>query len=251
LLQHNTLQQFPHAVQTLLRVEIRMEAKQFLQNVKNQLDTHILFSDRFIQHFEGMHIFERSKAQMFAELYYPHILRTRLYQASTLGIVQDEKIQFVLAEIVHDEYGLGDEAQSHMQLYRNFMQGVGCEVLAAENYEIIPELKKYISEMEELTRNGDWLSAVAAVGIASEWPIPKYYTSLLKGFRKIPNIQEKDLELFTSHVTLDVEHSRMIEEAVLPHLETASQQNRFMQGININMNARRKLLDALYERVFV
>jgi len=227
-----------------------MEARQFLQNVKSQLDTHALFSDRYIQHFESMQIFERPKAQLFAELYYPHILRTRLYQASTLGLVKDERIQFVLAEIVHDEYGLGDEAQSHMQLYRNFMQGIGCEVLAAEHCEIIPELKQYISEMEQLTRNGDWLSAVAAVGIASEWPIPKYYTALLKGFRKIPNIQEKDLALFTSHVTLDVEHARMIEEAVLPHVVTSSQQHRFMQGIDINMRARRKLHDGLYQRVF-
>ena len=227
-----------------------MEAQQFLQHVKSQLDTHDLFNDRFIQHFESMQVFERPKAQIFAQLYYPHILRTRLYQASTLGIVQDEKIQFVLAEIVHDEYGLGDAQRSHMQLYRNFMAGVGCKVSAAESYEIIPALQEYISVMENLTRNGDWLSAVAAVGVASEWPIPKFYTALLKGFRKIANIHEKDLELFTSHVTLDVEHSRMIEEAVLPHLVTSSQQDRFMQGIDINICARRKLHDALYECVF-
>jgi pyrroloquinoline-quinone synthase len=228
-----------------------MEAKEFLQSVKSQLDQHALFSDRLIQHFENMEVFDREKAQTFAELYYPHILRTRLYQASTLGIVQDEVIQFVLAEIVHDEYGLGDVTRSHMQLYRNFMRGVGCNVMPAEQYEIIPELQDYIDVMEQLTRNGDWLSAVAAVGIASEWPIPKYYTCLLNGFRKIPSIEDKDIELFTSHVTLDIEHSRMIEEAVLPHLVTTSQQQRFMQGIEINMDARQKLHEALYERVFV
>ena len=227
-----------------------MEAKQFIQHVKDQLDQHALFSDQLIVHFENMPVFEREKAKTFAELYYPHILRTRLYQASTLGIVQDENIQFVLAEIVHDEYGLGDSSRSHMQLYRNFMQGVGCTLAAALDYPIIPALQDYIHIMEQLTRNGDWLSAIAAVGIASEWPIPKYYTYLLRGFRKIPGIKERDLALFTSHVTLDVEHSGMIEAAVLPHLITSSQQERFMQGIEINMTARRSLHDALYECVF-
>ncbi len=231
-------------------VEERMEAKQFLQNVKDQLDQHALFSDPLIVQFENMSIFDRERAKTFAELYYPHILRTRLYQASTLGIVEDESLQFVLAEIIHDEYGLGDSSQSHMQLYRNFMQGVGCKVAVAQDYPIIPALQDYIHIMEQLTRNGDWLSAIAAVGIASEWPIPKYYSCLLRGFRKIPGIKELDLELFTSHITLDVEHSGMIEEAVLPHLVTSSQQKRFMHGIEINMNARRLLHDALYERVF-
>ena len=38
-------------------VEERMEAKQFLQNVKDQLDQHALFSDPLIVQFENMSIF--------------------------------------------------------------------------------------------------------------------------------------------------------------------------------------------------
>ena len=194
--------------------------------------------------------FEINRAQKFAELYYPHILRTRLYQANTLGITPDENIQYVLSEILYDEYGQGNLEVSHMQLYRNFMIAIGIEIKDSSSYSVIPELQMYISTMEQLTRNGDWLSAVAAVGVASEWPIPKYYSLLLKGLRKIPGITELDLELFAGHVELDVEHSKMIEQSVLPYLDDERNQKRFTQGVSINMQARRVFHAGLYREIF-
>jgi len=189
-------------------------------------------------------------ARKFAELYYPHILRTRLYQANALGICPDENIQFVLSDILHDEYGLGEIEHSHMQQYRNFMLALGLSIKPASEYTLLPELQLYISTMEQLTRNGDWLEAVAAVGVASEWPIPKYYSLLLEGLRNIPGIEEQYLELFSGHVELDVGHSRLIEQALLPYLNDEQNQARFTRGIDINMNARRILHQGLYREIF-
>jgi len=227
-----------------------MNAMDFLVWMKQDLLEHDLFADPFITKFASIKELDPVKACRFAELYYPHILRTRLYQASALGICPDENIQFVLSEILHDEYGLGDIQQSHMQQYRNFMLALGLDIKPAEQYEIIPELQMYISTMEQLTRNGDWLEAVAAVGVASEWPIPKYYGLLLKGLRTIPGIQENHLQLFSGHVELDIEHSELIEHALLPYVGDARNQKRFTRGVAINMNARRVLHGGLYRAIF-
>lgn len=227
-----------------------MQAKEYMNKAKDSLLQHELFSDPFIQTFSNLDQFELASARRFAELYYPHILRTRLYQANALGICPDENIQFVLSDILHDEYGLGEIKHSHMQQYRNFMAALGLSIKAASEYILIPELKLYISTMEQLTRNGDWLEAVAAVGVASEWPIPKYYSLLLKGLRNIPGIEEQHLELFSGHVELDVEHSRLIEQALLPYLHDKGNQARFTRGIEINMNARRTLHQGLYREIF-
>lgn len=232
------------------QIETPMNARDFLHKTKYELENHAMFADPYMLAFEHMEIFDIECAQRFATLYYPHILRTRLYQASTLGLLEDEALQFVLAEILDDEYGQGDITRSHMELYRNFMRAVGCEILPVHEYQIIPELADYIESMQALTRNGDWLSAVAAVGIASEWPIPRYYSCLLAGLKKIPDIEIHSLELFSGHISLDVEHSRMIEEAVLPHLSNSTNQQRFSAGIEINMRLRRKLHAGLYREVF-
>jgi len=227
-----------------------MQGKVYLQTLKEQMLSHEMFEDPFIKKISELAHFEIDNAQKFAELYYPHILRTRLYQANALGITPDENIQYVLSDILYDEYGRGDLEKSHMQLYRNFMQATGVKIKDSASYDIIPELQMYISTMEQLTRNGDWLTAVAAVGVASEWPIPKYYSLLLKGLRKIPGINETDLELFSGHVELDIEHANMIEQSVLPYLDDEKNQQRFTQGIGINMEARRVLHAGLCREVF-
>ena len=227
-----------------------MTGDKFLKQVKEDLLNHELFEDSFIQTMNSLDIFEIDKAKKFAQLYYPHILRTRLYQASTLGITPDENLQFVLAEILYDEYGNGDNRLSHMELYRKFMRGLNVTIHSEESYPIIPELDDYINVMQNLTRNGDWVSAIAAVGVASEWPIPKYYKILLDGFRKIPGIQDESLELFIGHIELDLEHSRLIEDAIKPYLESEDNQRKFSEGIAMNMNARRKFHEGLFREVF-
>lgn len=227
-----------------------MNGKEFLVKEKDKLLDHPLFTDSYITTVSTLQKFETSKARRFALLYYPHILRTRLYQANTLGITPDENIQFVLSEILYDEYGLGNPKNSHMQQYRKFMYALGIAPNELVTQEIIPELEMYISTMMHLTQSNNWLAAVAAVGVASEHPIPKYYSLLLKGLRKIPGISEADLELFIGHIELDVEHSRQIENSLLPYLDNIDNQRKFIRGIEINMNARRVLHNGLYREIF-
>lgn len=227
-----------------------MNGRKFIALEKNKLLNHPLFNDKFITTFSSQDPFDCNKAKQFARLYYPHVLRTRLYQANTLGISPDENIQFVLSEILHDEYGLGKLECSHMEQYRKFMYALGFKQEEIEEQEIIPELQMYISSMMQLTQGGDWLAAVAAVGVASEHPIPKYYSLLLKGLRTIPGLGDSDLELFIGHIELDVEHSRLVEESIIPYLDDRDNQARFSRGIKINMDARRVFHAGLYRDVF-
>ena len=93
---------------------MQVQGKVYLKNLKEQLLLHPMFDDAFIKKISNLPHFEINRAQKFAELYYPHILRTRLYQANTLGITPDENIQYVLSEILYDEYGQGNLEVSHM-----------------------------------------------------------------------------------------------------------------------------------------
>jgi pyrroloquinoline-quinone synthase len=227
-----------------------LKAKEFLETQKTELLQHSLFGDPFVTTISTLNEFALPKAQRFAQLYYPHILRTRLYQANALGICPDEQLQGVLSNILHDEYGLGDLSQSHMQQYRKFMQALGVTPAPAEQLEIIPELQMYISTMMRLTQSENWMSAVAAVGVASEYAIPKYYGLLLQGLRKIKGITDDDLTLFVGHITLDLDHAQQIEDAILPYLDDKDNQNKFVQGIQLNMNARKVFHVGLFREIF-
>lgn len=227
-----------------------MNGKEFLIKEKYKLLNHPLFTDPYITTVSSLKFFELLKAKRFALLYYPHILRTRLYQANTLGITPDENIQFVLSEILHDEYGLGNPKHSHAQQYRKFMYALGLRPSELVTQVIIPELEMYISTMMHLTQSNSWLTAVAAVGVASEHPIPKYYSLILNGLKNIPGISEADLELFIGHIELDIEHSKQIDNSLLPYLDDIDNQRKFKKGIEISMNARRVFHSGLFREIF-
>jgi pyrroloquinoline-quinone synthase len=225
-------------------------AADFLRQLDSEIHAHPFLTDPFMKRMSTPGAISREQARRFAVLYYPHIFRTRLYQANTLGISPDESIQFVLAEILYDEYGNGDKSRSHPAIYRKFMRAL--EVPQSE-YSIeprFPELVQYIDAMMHLTQSGDWLAAAAAVGIASEWPIPKYYGDLLIGLRSVPGIAEDDLELFTSHIGIDEHHSAMMHEALAPYAESANEQLRIRAGVAANLDARRVMLQGLNRLVF-
>jgi pyrroloquinoline-quinone synthase len=227
-----------------------LKGSEFLKQEKKKLLNHAFFCDNFITTISSIETFNRSKAKIFARLYYPHILRTRLYQANTLGITPDENIQFVLSEILHDEYGLGKIEYSHMEQYRKFMYALEFERKEIDKQIIIPELQMYINTMMRLTQSENWLTAVAAVGVASEHTIPKYYKLLLKGLRKIPEMNDNALELFIGHIELDLEHSKLIEDALLPYLDNKHNQDKFSEGLKINMDARRVFHAGLHREIF-
>ncbi|UJS23467.1 TenA family transcriptional regulator [Thiothrix winogradskyi] len=226
-----------------------MNAPVFLQELKERVNAHPFLRHPFLQQFSTQPL-TFAQARTFALLYYPHILRTRLYQANALGVTPDERIQAVLADILYDEYGNGDPSKSHMEVYRKLLRAVDCSPEEITNPPITPEQQGYIDTMMRITQGTDWLAAVGVAGIAGEWPIPPYYRLLLTGLRTVPGLDDDALELFIGHIDLDIEHSRMIEEAIMPHLETRAGQDSLWRGINLNLNARIVQLNGLQREVF-
>lgn len=225
-------------------------AAAFMQQLKQEVLTHPFLTHPFLKQLAAKPL-TRAQGKQFALLYYPHILRTRLYQANALGVTPDENLQFVLAEILYDEYGNGNLKKSHMEIYRNFMRAVGVTEVEVVNPYIMPELQGYIDTMMRISQSTHWLAAVAAVGIAGEWPIPLYYQSLLNALRTIPDITDNDLQLFIEHIDLDIEHSGMVEQALMAHASDVEAQKQIRHGVMLNLNARLVLLNGLQREMFI
>ena len=226
-----------------------MNAPVFLQELKERVNNHPFLRHPFLQQFSTQPL-TFAQARTFALLYYPHILRTRLYQANALGVTPDERIQAVLADILYDEYGNGNPANSHMEVYRKLLRALDFSETVMANAPITPEQQGYIDTMMRVTQGTDWLAAVGVAGIAGEWPIPPYYRMLLTGLRTVPGITEDALELFVGHIELDIHHSHIVEEAIMPHLETREGQASLWRGIELNLNARLVQLNGLQREVF-
>jgi pyrroloquinoline-quinone synthase len=80
--------------------------------------------------------------------------------------------------------------------------------------------------------------------------VPPIYVRLVEGLKKATGLPEDALEIFTSHVTMDVTHARIMMEAVAPYAESEEGQKRVREGTLRSLDARSVMLDGLYKAVY-
>ncbi|MDP8951190.1 MAG: iron-containing redox enzyme family protein [Actinomycetota bacterium] len=227
-----------------------MNSQEFLQRLKREVIGHPALVHPFLERFgEGDASEEGVRA--FAIQYYRHVRVSRLYLAALISNCgHDERLQLALAEILFDEYGHLDPEETHPAVYRRFLVALGLTEEEWEAPTTIPEIQLYISAHRELTRDPDVRLGLGALGPASEWPVPPIYVRLTEGLKKAVDLPDEALEIFTSHVTMDVAHARIMMEAIAPYTETEQGQEKVREGAMRSLDARSVMLDGLYKAVY-
>ncbi len=227
-----------------------MDSGEFLEKLKREVIGHPALVHPFLERFGDGDVSEEG-VRTFAVQYYRHVRVSRLYLASLISNCgHDEKLQLALAEILFDEYGHLNPQETHPALYRRFLIALG---LAEEEWEApptIPEIQLYVSAHRELTRDLDFRLGLGAMGPASEWPVPPIYVRLSEGLKKATDLSEEALEIFTSHVTMDVTHARIMMDAIVPYAGSEEGRNKVREGAMRSLDARSVMLDGLYKAVY-
>ena len=227
-----------------------MNSDEFLQRLKREVIGHPALVHPFLGRF-GEGDTSEEGVRVFAIQYYRHVRVSRLYLASLISNCgDDEKLQLSLAEILFDEYGHLKPEETHPALYRRFLTALGIIEEEWEAPPTIPEIQLYISAHRELTRDPDIRLGLGALGPASEWPVPPIYVRLTEGLKKAADLPDEALEIFTSHVTMDVTHARIMMEAIAPYTETEEGQKEVREGAMRSLDARSVMLDGLYKAVY-
>lgn len=227
-----------------------MDSREFLEKLKREVIGHPALTHPFLERFaEGDADEEGVRA--FAIQYYRHVRVSRLYLAALIsGCRDDEGLQLTLAEVLMDEYGGLNPEETHPALYRRFLKAL---YLSEEEWlepRTLPEIEAYISVHYEMCRDRDVRLGLGAMGPAGEWPVPPIYAKLSGGLRKAAGLDDHDLEIFISHVTMDVEHARIMMEATEPYVGDEEGQRRVREGAMRSLDARSVMLDGLYRAVY-
>ena len=227
-----------------------MNSGDFLEGLKREVISHPALTHPFLERF-GDGEADAGGVREFAIQYYRHVRVSRLYLAALISNCRDdENLQLALAEILVDEYGHLNPAETHPALYRRFLHALDINEEEWETPATLPEIEAYVSVHYELCRNPDFRLGLGALGPASEWPVPPIYVRLSEGLKKSADVAEDDLEIFTSHVTMDVTHARIMMEAIAPYAEDGEGQRKVRYGTLRSLNARSIMLDGLYRAVF-
>jgi len=227
-----------------------MNSDEFLQRLKREVIGHPALTHPFLQRF-GEGDASEEGVRTFAIQYYRHVRVSRLYIAALISSCRDdEALQLALAGILFDEYGHLNPDETHPALYRRFLKALGITEEEWEASRTLPEIELYIENHYALCRHPDVRLGLGALGPASEWPVPPIYVRLAEGLKRSAGLPDEALEIFTSHVTMDVEHARIMMDAVAPYAGDEEGQKRVREGAMRSLDARSVMLDGLYKAVY-
>ena len=230
--------------------EAQVGSEEFLERLKREVIGHPALVHPFLERF-GEGDVSAEGVRTFAIQYYRHVRVSRLYLAALISNCgHDEKLQLALAEILFDEYGHLNPGETHPALYRRFLKALGITEEEWEAPTTLPEIQLYISAHRELTGDPDVRLGLGTLGPASEWPVPPIYVRLVEGLKKATDLPDETLEIFTSHVTMDVTHARIMMEAVVPYAEDEEGQKKVREGAMRSLDARSVMFDGLYKAVY-
>ena len=227
-----------------------MNPQEFLGQLKREVIGHPALVHPFLERF-GEGDADESGVRTFAIQYYRHVRVSRLYLAALISSCrEDERLQLALAEILFDEYGHLNPEETHPALYRRFLRALGVTEEEWEEPRTLPEIQLYIERHYALSRHPDVRLGLGALGPASEWPVPPIYVKITEGLKRSAGLPEEALEIFTSHVTMDVTHARIMMEAIAPYAGDEEGQGRVREGALASLDARSVMLDGLYRAVY-
>lgn len=227
-----------------------MDSGEFLERLKRDVIGHPALTHPFLARFGDGDATEEG-VRTFAVQYYRHVRVSRLYLAALISnCANDEPLQLALAEILFDEYGHLNPDETHPALYRRFMTALGITKEEWEASQTLPEIQLYISAHRELSSHPDIRLGLGALGPASEWPVPPIYARLGEGLKRATELTDADIEIFNSHVTMDVEHARIMMDSIAPYAESEEGQSRVREGTMRSLDARSVMLDGLYRAVY-
>lgn len=227
-----------------------MDAGEFLGRLKREVIGHPALTHPFLERF-GDGDADAEGVRRFAVQYYRHVRVSRLYLAALISNCgHDEALQLALAEVLMDEYGHLNPEETHPALYRRFLTALGITEEEWEEPPTLPEIQLYITAHRELSGHPDFRLGLGALGPASEWPVPPIYVRLAEGLKKSAGLSEEALEIFTSHVTMDVTHARIMMDAIAPYAEDEEGQQKVREGATRSLDARSVMLDGLYREVY-
>ena len=224
--------------------------EEFLGRLKREVIGHAALTHPFLERF-GEGDASEEGVRTFAIQYYRHVRVSRLYLAALISNCRDDEgLQLALAGILFDEYGHLNPEETHPALYRRFLKALGITEQEWEAPRTLPEIELYIETHYALCRHPDIRLGLGALGPASEWPVPPIYVRLSEGLKKSAGLPDEALEIFTSHVTMDVIHARIMMVAVAPYAEDEEGQRRVWEGAMRSLDARSVMLDGLYKAVY-
>lgn len=136
-----------------------------------------------------------------------------------------------LVQNLYEEYGEMSEGRDHPSLCRNFGRALGMSVEELEAGPILDCTRRFIDYAFEVTRTKHYVESLAAIGIALEGVSARGAPMVGAALRQHYGMAEKEIEFFTAHCEMDIEHSQKTLDLVVKHATTPEARERVKRAV--------------------
>lgn len=228
--------------------------KQYLQGLHEDIKRHPAINHSFLE-MVGSRKFKKSTWLAFAQQLYPHVHFFIPYMEEMLLTTFDMNAKLIVAKILLDEYGEDAGGKSHPELFRKFVRA--CDPTptgsVANDASLLstPLDASTVSLVEthmNLCRDEPFLVSIGAIGQAHEYAIAFLFPPLVKGMQ-LAGFEPNEIEFFSLHVDHDVEHSSMLEDAMVKLAQTDADREQIRRGTMASLAARAELWTGMQRRM--
>lgn len=195
---------------------------EFLEQLKRDVFSHEAVNHPFLERFSKGNLSEE-QVKTFAIHYYRHAKMFSHYIANIIPKIPHEKDRIVMVKNLMEEYGNLNPEKTHPSLFRKFLSVLELKKADWKRFKPIPEVTNFVDRITMLTRYEPFLVGLGAVGPGVEWVIPTMFKKILKGIRNSIAVKDDDLEYWTSHIILDVEHGDEATKVLMHYLKKEKQ----------------------------
>ena len=260
------------------------ETKKFLENLNAEVQRHPAINHSFLEMVASRR-FSKQAWLAFAQQLYPHVHFFIPYMEEMLLNTFDMNAKLIVAKILLDEYGEDAGGKSHPELFRRFVRACGgpaSEPAAGSSRSDGPERRpgeraendgpgerssdRQAADASLLTTPLDpvtidlvqthmrlcgqepFLVAIGTIGEAHEYAIRFLFPPLVKGMQ-LAGFSAEEIEFFSLHVDHDVEHSSMLEDAMIRLAKTDEDREQIRRGTLASLACRADLWSAMQRRM--
>ena len=226
------------------------DTAQFIKDLNEEVRRHPAIRDNSFLQLVSTKKFSKRAWLGFAQQLYPHVHFFIPYMEELLLNTFDMNAKLIVAKILLDEYGEDAEGASHPELFRRFVRACGGDAADASllTQPLDAATVSLVESHMRLCRDEHFLVGLGVIGTAHEFAITFMFPRILKGL-EISGFTAKEREFFSLHVDHDVEHSHMLEDAMVRLARTDEDCANIRKGALASLACRNELWSAMERRM--
>ena len=203
----------------------------FLEKLQLELKPGIneILQHPFLQRIRSAAL-TRKQLQFFVEQY--HIYNSyfpRLLGALAANIT-DDKTRLPIIENLWEEHGSGILEHSHRVLYERFAHAVGLDENDLAKVEPLSTTSICCEHLLETCMQDDFIRSLGVLGPGTEYFTNDEYQLIVDGLSQYDFLSESDLEFWTVHISLDVDHYDDMLAVIKPWCNSAENKHKVKVG---------------------